>query len=102
MRAGLGVAQEGADSFGRIRREHVLELASLLLDFLFVLHSEAFSKEALRQAVPADDVRGLLAATVGERNHEGPVGGEIARWLQHVMAGIDYVAVLVWSGRMRN
>jgi len=41
------MAQERADLVGRFRRENVLELAGLLLDFGFAIHREAVSEDAL-------------------------------------------------------
>jgi hypothetical protein len=41
------MSQKRADLIGSFRREDVLELAGLLLDFGFAVHGEAVGKKAL-------------------------------------------------------
>lgn len=44
MRAGAGMAEKDADPVGRLRREDVLEFASLVCNFCLILDSQAFRK----------------------------------------------------------
>ena len=66
MRAGLRMAQERADFIRHLRREDVLELAGLLLDFIFILHLQGLRKQPLRKPVPPNHVRGALPACRSE------------------------------------
>jgi len=55
MRASPRVPEKRADLIRRFRREDVLELACLLLDFGFAVHGQAVGKQALSQPVTADN-----------------------------------------------
>ena len=56
-----GCPRKRADLIGGFRREDVLKLASLLLDFRFAVHSEAVGEKPLRQTVTANDVSRSLS-----------------------------------------
>src|SRR5581483_6487760 len=73
--AGARMSQKRADSFGRFGREDVLELARLLLDFLFIHHSETFGEQALRQAMPPDHVGSPLPPPRRELHNQLAVAG---------------------------
>jgi hypothetical protein len=70
MRAGTRVPKESADFVSRFRRENMLELAGLLLDFRFAVHSQAVGEKALRQPVATDDAARTLAAARGQFNYQ--------------------------------
>ena len=57
------MSEERADLVGGFRREDVLELAGLLLDFGFAVHGEAVGEQALGQPVAANDAPGAAAAS---------------------------------------
>lgn len=63
MRTGARVSKEGTDLIGGLRRENVLEFASLLLDFGFAIQRQAVGEEPLGQPMPANDVGGALPAS---------------------------------------
>ena len=65
--------KERADFVGGFRREDVLELARLLLDFGLAVQREAVSEQTFREAVPANDVGGALPATRSQRNNYAAV-----------------------------
>jgi len=66
VRASCGMTQEGADFIRSARREDVLELTSLLLDFAFAVHGEAVGEQALGEAMAADNADGAFAAPACE------------------------------------
>lgn len=75
MRAGPGMAQEGADLVGCLGRQDVLELTGLLLDLGLAVHGETVGEEALGKAVTADDAAGALAAVWGQFDDQRAVSG---------------------------
>lgn len=68
MRACRRVTEEGADAVGHFRREHVLELASLLRDDFGVFDMQGVGEQAFCETVAADDVLRTPAATLRERD----------------------------------
>src|SRR5579863_3073547 len=94
------MAQEGADLIRSARREDVLELASLLLDFRFAVHGEAISEEALGETMAANDADGAFAAAFREFNNLASVSNRRRRGLQRIMTGIHERLVLVRFGWM--
>ena len=68
MRTSPRMPQKRADLVRSFRRENVLKLASLLLDFGFAVHRQTIGKQPLRQAVPPNDICRLLAPPLGELN----------------------------------
>lgn len=60
MRAGPRVVEEGANLVGCLRRQNVLELAGLLLDFGLAIHREGVGEKPLGQPVTTDDIGGSL------------------------------------------
>jgi hypothetical protein len=49
------MSEERADLIGRFRRQDVLKLAGLLLDFRFAVHRQTVGKEPLGQPMAADN-----------------------------------------------
>src|SRR5581483_6719737 len=79
----------------------MLELASLLLYFSFVLHAQTLSKEALGQTVATNDIRGAFATPFGEFDDVGTVGWQLRLWFEPVMAWLNHIVMSVSHGRMR-
>src|SRR5579884_4088670 len=105
VRAGARMPQERTDSVRSFGREDVLELAGLLLDFLFVHHAEALGEQTLGEAMAANDVGSALASPGRELDHELTVAEVGSSGLQGIMAGIDDVLVsmgLGWVGPRRD
>ena len=61
------MAQKAAYTFIEFRADDVLELAGLAVGFVIV-DAESVFKEALGEAVTADNVAGAVLATIGEFN----------------------------------
>ena len=101
MRTSKRVVEEGADLVGGFGRKDVLELAGLLLDFAFAVHGERISKQALGQAMAADDVGRALVSTGSEFDDGGTVADGNAGRLQRVVARIHEGLVMMRFGRMR-
>src|ERR1022692_4935798 len=102
MRAGERMVEEGANLVGRFRREYVLELARLLLDFGLAVHGERIGEQSLSQAVAANDVGGALVSTRGEFDNRRSVARRKASRLECVVARIDEGLVIVRLGRVRT
>ena len=102
MRAGSGMSEKRANFVGRFRREDMLELARLLLDFGFAVHGKAIGEEALRQSMTPDDASGTLAPARGEFDDHCAVSRGGGHRLQCVMAGIHKGLMLVRLGRVRR
>jgi hypothetical protein len=69
------MAEESADFVGCLRRQDVLELAGLFLDFRLAVHGETVGKKALGEAVTANDAAGALASARGQLDDQGSVSG---------------------------
>src|SRR5271165_7109434 len=68
VRAGARVSEERTDLVSRFSREDMFELAGLLLDFRFAVHRKTVGKQALSQAVTADDAAGAFASARSQLN----------------------------------
>ena len=88
MRARLRMSEERADLVGGSRRENVLELAGLLLDFGFAVHGEAIGEQAFGQPVTANDASGAATASRCQGNHGATVTYEHSVGAHGVMARI--------------
>ena len=68
VRTCFRVTQEGADAVRRFRRQDMLELAGLLLDYRLVRYPQSLHEQDFRQPVTSDDVFCALAAAIRELN----------------------------------
>ena len=94
--------EERADLVRRFRRQDVFELASLLLNFGLAVHGQRIGKEALREAVAANDVGGAFAPVDSELNDCRSVADRDAARFESVVAGIHERLVIVRHRRMRR
>src|ERR1035441_11056982 len=95
------MVEKGADLVGSFRREYVLKLARLLLDFSFAVHGKRIGEETLGETMAADDVCGPLVSTRGEFDDRRAFASRKSSRLQRVVAGIDEGPMIVGFGRMR-
>src|ERR1035437_9459840 len=86
MRTRSRMVEESADLVGGFRREYVLKLTRLLLDFGFAVHGKRIGEEALGQTVPANDIGRSLMSTRGEFDDRRAVANRKASRLQRVVA----------------
>jgi len=70
MGTGLGMAEKGADLVGSFGRENVLELASLLLDFVFVLYFQGLREQSFCKPMTSYDIGSTLLTCLGEIDDE--------------------------------
>src|SRR5271155_5069895 len=103
VRASARVPEEGADLVGSFQRKDVLELAGLLLDLRFAVHCQTVSKQALSQAVPADDAARPFAAAGREFHNQSAIADGGSDRLERIMTGIHkrFVIVGMWWMRRR-
>src|SRR5580693_6813267 len=102
VRAGAGVAQEGAYLVGGFGRENVFELAGLLFDFGFAIHGEAVGEESLGEAMAADDAAGAFAATGRQFDDHRAIPNRRSHRLKRFVAGIHERLVVMRMRRMRR
>ena len=101
MRAGAGMAEEGADLVRRFGRQDVFELAGLLFDFGFAVQGQAIGEQALGQPVAANDVGRALTSAGSELDDHAAIAGGNAGRLERIVARIHERLVIVRLGRMR-
>ena len=101
MRTRTRVAEESADLVRRLGRQNVLELACLLLDFGFAVHCQTVGKQALGQAVTANDVARPLTSLRSELHDHAAVAYRNAGRLQRFMARIHESLVVMLNRRVR-
>ena len=89
------MSQEGADSLGGFRREDVLEFAGFFRDLFFIVHVKGLGKEALGQAMAANDVFSALAAFFREDDHVIAVAGVLNSGTERHMATVEHLLVRV-------
>ena len=102
VRAGSGMAQEGADLVGCSGREDVLELAGLLFDHRFAVNSQTVGEEALGEAMTANNAARLAPAARCERNDGAAVTNENSLRAHGIMAGIYEWLMIVRLGWVRG
>lgn len=67
MRAGSGMAEEAADALVKLRTNDVLEFTGLRVRFV-VINAEGVFKQALGEAMAADDVARAALATISQKD----------------------------------
>src|SRR5437588_9686487 len=98
MGAGAWMRQECADLIGGFGREDVLELARLLFDLAFAVHSQTVGEQALGQAMPPDNASGTLAPSRCEFDNEAAVPYRRGHRLQRLVARIHEWFVIMRFG----
>ena len=100
MRTRFRVAQERADLIGGFGGQNVLELAGLLFDLGFTVHGQRVGKQALGEAVAANDVGGALVAAGSQFDDHRAVSRRESRRFERVVTGINERLVVMRLGRM--
>src|SRR5690242_2563650 len=99
MRTSLGMSKKRADLVCRFRRQVVLELASLLLDFCLAVHRERIRKKTFGQSVAANDVRRPLPPSRRQLDNRATITHGNAVRFQRFMTRVDEGLVAVGQRR---
>src|ERR1043166_3660438 len=78
----------------------MLELASFIREFLFIVYVKGLGEKALCQAMAADDILSPLAAFFRENNHLIAVASVFSGGTECHVATIEHLLVRVWFQRV--